>query len=396
MMNWLSARLAPSLKPHVKNTAPEQVKSGSSSYMALHMGGKAAWTPRNYQTLAKEGYQRNAIVYRCIRMIAEAAASAPLCVMRGGECIAGDPAAKLLQNPHPHMSAPELFEAFYGYLQMSGNAYFEAALIDEVPSALYALRPDRMRVVPGRDGWPAAWEYEAGGHKRRYVRDAASGRAAIHHMRLFHPTNDSYGFSPLEAAAQAIDVHNEGGVWAKALLDNSARPSGALIYKNTDPSARLSDDQYSRLKAELEGSHSGARSAGRPLLLEGGLDWKPMSLSPQDMDFTTARREAAREIALAFGVPPMLLGIPGDNTYSNYKEANQAFWRQTIIPLTRKTARSLEGWLRPWFGEDLGIRVDLDDIPALAESQAKLWAKLGQASFLTDDEKRALAGVSAL
>jgi HK97 family phage portal protein len=215
-------------------------------------------------------------------------------------------------------------------------------------------------------------------------------------MRLFHPTNDSYGFSPLEAAAQAIDVHNEGGVWAKALLDNSARPSGALIYKNTDPSARLSDEQYQRLKDELEGSHSGARSAGRPLLLEGGLDWKPMSLSPQDMDFTTARREAAREIALAFGVPPMLLGIPGDNTYSNYKEANLAFWRQTILPLTRKTARSLEGWLRPWFGEDLNIRVKTDDIPALGETQTQLWDKLEKASFLTDDEKRALAGVSGL
>jgi HK97 family phage portal protein len=87
------------------------------------------------------------------------------------------------------------------------------------------------------------------------------------------------------------------------------------------------------------------------MVLEGGLDWKSMSLSPSDMDFTQARREAARDIALAFGVPPMLLGIPGDNSYANYREANQAFWRQTIIPLVKKTARGLEGWLQPFFGD---------------------------------------------
>ena len=79
----------------------------------------------------------------------------------------------------------------------------------------------------------------------------------------------------------------------------------------------MTDDQFSRLKSELETSFQGARQAGRPLLLEGGLDWKPLSLTPKDMDFIEAKNVAAREIALAIGVPPMLLGIPGDNTYSN-------------------------------------------------------------------------------
>jgi HK97 family phage portal protein len=76
----------------------------------------------------------------------------------------------------------------------------------------------------------------------------------------------------------------------------------------------LSEAQFGRLKSELEVTYSGSRNAGRPLLLEFGLDWKAMSLSPKDMDFLQAKHAAAREIALAFGVPPMLLGIPGDNT----------------------------------------------------------------------------------
>ena len=382
----------PFLKKQTASNGPSETKA-QSGLITVHMGGKAHWTPRDYSALAREGYQRNAIVYRCIRMISEAAASAPLCVRRGDICEPGDPAARLLDAPHPDISTAELFEQFYGHLQVSGNAYLQAGFVDDVPAALFALRPDRVRVMTDKAGRPAGWEYDAGGLKKTYRRDPLSGRAAVHHMRLFHPTDDVYGFSPLEAAAQAVDVHNEGGVWTKSLLDNSARPSGALVYKGASGQDRLSDEQFERLKSELEVGHSGARRAGRPLVLEGGLDWRPMGLSPRDMDFSGARNEAAREIALAFGVPPMLLGIPGDNTYSNFKEANQAFWRQTVLPLTRKTSKSLEGWLRPWFGDDLNISVDLDAVPALNETQSQIWARATLADFLTDDEKRVMVGL---
>ena len=116
-------------------------------------------------------------------------------------------------------------------------------------------------------------------------------------------------------------MHNAASAWNKALLDNAARPSGALVYKG-EHGANLSEEQFERLRDELAQNFSGAANAGRPLLLEGGLTWQAMSLTPKDMDFLAAKNGAAREIALAFGVPPMLLGIPGDNTYSNYREAN--------------------------------------------------------------------------
>src|SRR5690606_38481596 len=129
----------------------------------------------------------------------------------------------------------------------------------------------------------------------------------------------------------ALDLHNAAGAWNKALLDNSARPSGALVYAPKD-GGNLSEEQFDRLKTELEEGYTGAGGAGKPLLLEGGLDWKAMGLSPKDMDFIEAKHVASREIALAFGVPSMLLGIPGDNTYANYAEANRAFYRLTILP----------------------------------------------------------------
>ena len=110
------------------------------------------------------------------------------------------------------------------------------------------------------------------------------------------------------------------------------------------------------------------------------------------MDFATLKSAAARDIALAFGVPPMLLGIPGDNTYANYREANRALWRLTLLPVAGKILAALAEGLRPWFA-DAALGVDLDRVPALAEDRERLWAQVSAAGFLGDDEKRAMLGL---
>jgi HK97 family phage portal protein len=346
---------------------------------------------------------QNAVLYRCVRMIAEAAASVPLLLYRGTDEIAGHPLLRLLARPSPGSSTPDLMEACYGFLLVSGNAYLEAVAVAGTVRELHPLRPDRVKVVPGPDGWPEAYEYTVGGKTARIAGEAAPGVPRILHIKLFHPLSDHYGLSPIEAAAGAIDIHNTASRWNKALLDNSARPSGALVYTARDGS--LTMEQYDRLKAELEQGFQGAARAGRPLLLEGGLDWKSMSLTPKDMDFIEAKHVAAREIALALGVPPMLLGIPGDNTYSNYQEATRSFWRSTVLPLVNRTAKSLSMWLgggvRPsapaQAGADtlappLELRPDLDAIEALSMEREALWSRINAASFLTPDEKRAAVG----
>lgn len=212
----------------------------------------------------------------------------------------------------------------------------------------------------------------------------------ILHLTLFNPLDDHYGLSPMEAAAVPLDIHNAAGAWNKALLDNAARPSGALVFAPSTGAA-LSDTQFTRLKAELETSYQGSANAGRPLLLDGGLDWRPLSLSPKEMDFVEAKAAAAREIALAFGVPPLLLGLPGDNTHANYAEANRAFYRQTVIPLVRRTADSLARWLEPAFGP-ARLEPDLDAVEALATERESLWRRVQGADFLSVAEKREAVG----
>ncbi|RIA56770.1 phage portal protein [Dichotomicrobium thermohalophilum] len=368
---------------------PERRGSLTGPFLALQGHAQPVWSPRNIGAMAREGFMKNPVVYRSVRMIAEAAASVPIRLFDGADELESHPLLDLLARPNAAECAPDLFEAWYGSLLISGNAYMEGVTLDGQPRELHVLRADRMRIVPGEDGWPRAYEYHADGQTLRFEQEV-DGIRPILHMRQYHPINDHYGMSPLEAAAMAIDIHNAASGWNKALLDNAAQPSGALVYSGGD--GHLSEEQYERLKTELEATYAGARNAGRPMLLEGGLDWKTMSMSPRDMDFISAKNLAAREIALALGVPPMLLGIPGDNTYSNFQEANRSFWRQTVLPMVNRTLQALGGWLAPAYGEALVLRPALDRVEALSTERAALWERVENASFLTVNEKRAAIG----
>ncbi len=333
---------------------------------------------------------RNAIVHRAVRMVAEAAGSLPFLLYDGAAEVDDHPLLKLLEKPNPRQSRGDFLETLTGHLLLAGNAYVEAVAIEGQIRELFALRPDRMSVVPDASGWPAAYEYAANGRTMRFAQDG-EGIPPILHIAQFHPLDDHYGFAPLEAAQTSLDLHNQASAWNKALLDNAARPSGALVYKSEN-GANLSEEQFERLRDEPAANFSGSGNAGRPLLLEGGLSWQSMSLSPKDMDFLELKHGAAREIALAFGVPPMLLGIPGDNTYSNYREANLAFWRQTVLPLAGRVASALGGWLGPAWGEGFRLGFDPDAVEAPSLEREALWRRVNEADFLTPDKKREAVG----
>lgn len=374
-LNWLWRRVAPA-----------QTKA-AQGFVALQMDRSAVWTDTGYVALARQGFMRNPVVHRCVRLIAEAASAVPLLLYEGGAEHDGHPLLDLLKNPRRGMDGGSFFETLYGHLLLSGNAYIQRLDITDEVRELHVLRPERVTVEADENGWPVALTCRTGAQVHSLSLDA--GEAL--HLTLFHPLDDHYGFAPLQAALMALDTHNAAGAWNKALLDNSARPSGALIYAPKD-GGNLNDEQFERLKSELEEGYAGAVRAGRPLVLDGGLDWKAMSLTPKDMDFIEAKNSASRDIALAFGVPPMLLGIPGDNTYANYAEANRAFYRLTILPLITRTAKALSGWLGPVYGADLRLEHDLDRIDGLALERDALWKRISDAPFLSDEEKREAVG----
>jgi HK97 family phage portal protein len=345
-------------------------------------GGPLQRAPFDYAREVAEAYLANPVAQRSVRIVAEGVGGAPL-------ACANERLAKLLACS---CGAQPLLEVLAAQLALHGNAFVQIVKDGTgTPVELFPLRPERVQVIAGEDGWPARYRYVLADRTLDIALEDGDGWPNLVHLKGFHPTDDHYGAGCLAAAAPAVAVHNAASAWNRALLANAARPSGALVYDGEDGGA-LSAEQFDRLKAELQNAFQGHANAGRPMLLEGGLDWKAMSLSPADMDFATLKAAAARDIALAFGVPPMLLGLPGDNTYANYREANRALWRLTLLPLAGKILGGLQAGLSDWFAE--GASVDLDRVPALAEDRERLWAQVSNADFLSNAEKRALLGLA--
>ena len=377
------------LTPSARNPVPTERKNYLNSMIALENCTHANWSSSEPGNLSREGFLKNPVVYRCIKMIGDAGASIPWQLSEEAEKLDQHPMLELLAKPNSRQSGPAFMEKIYGHLLVYGNAYLHAISLEDIPREIHALSPDRVSMVLGADGYPIAYEYQAGRSKRKFDLDGEN--EPVLHLSLANPVHDILGHSPLAAAHMALDIHNSASRWNKALLDNSARPSGALVYSSS-AGDNLTDEQFARLKQELEEGYSGAVRAGRPMVLEGGLDWKAMGFSPRDMDFMQAKNGASRDIALAFGVPPMLLGIPGDNTYSNYKEANRAFWLQTVLPLVKRTASALGNWLGPRFGDGIKLELNRESIEAIAPDMEKQWARVGNASFLSENEKREALG----
>lgn len=366
--------------------------SATQALISMQNLGNAVWTPRDYDNLAKEGYQKNVVAFKAVNELITGAEQAPWFVQRlvDGEWVddASCDLARLLSQPNPQQSSPSFFGALVGFYSISGNGYIEGVKpsIGRPPRELYVLRPDRMKVIPGSSG-PAGYVYTVGGTEKKWSVDDN----AIRHIKTFHPRDDWYGMSPIEAAAYSIDIHNGSLEWNKSLLDNGAKPSGALVYapKRENAPDFLPDEQFTKLKAQMDALYAGKSNAGRPMLLEGGLQWMQFSLSPAEMDYINAKDTTARDICTAWGVPPQLLGIPGDNTYSNMREARQALWEQKLLPMLYKIRDELNAWLAPQFRDGTyRIMIDEDDIPALAPRREEKWKKLQDANFLTINEKR--------
>jgi HK97 family phage portal protein len=369
--------------------APQETKESRTGAVLVMNPGQPVWTPRDYDSFALEAYQRNVVGFSAISRIAEAVASVKWTTWRGDTEVAENDFLKLMNRPNPMQSGQEFMQAKVSYLLIAGNGYDEKVDVGSTPQELYALRPDRMTVTPADNGMPQSYCYKVGGRKVVYEVDPNTGASDILHSRMFNPLNDWYGQSAVESGAYAVDTHNEGMNWLKSLLQNSARPSGSLVVDKD--SGELSEEAFNRLKAQIEEQYSGAKNAGRPMLLEGGMSWEAMGLSPSDMQIIEAKNSAARDICLAFGVPPMLLGIPGDNTYANYKEARLAFWEDTVIPLVTRIAQDYTNWLGPLFG-GLELRPDLDQVPAIVDKRQTLWEMADSTDSLTLNEKRELMG----
>jgi len=383
------------------NIGAESKQSNMMGYFGV---GTSEQKSYKYQDLAKEGYLKNAIVYRCVNEISKGASAVPFIVKDGEQILEEHPLIELLNRPNPLQSYSEFFNSLYGYLLLSGNAYILKVGSDMgTPQELHQLRPDRIEIKGGSSAIPEKYKYTINGKvKAEYLVDQENGFSELKHVKLWNPLDDFYGCSPLSAAAVEVDQFNMSNKHNVNLLGNGARPSGAVIFKPKDDAGydvNLTEAQRQQLLTDLNNRFQGTNNAGRPLLLEGDFDWREMGLSPKDLDFARLKHMSATDIAMCFGVPSQLVGVPDAQTYANVAEARLALYEETIIPHLRKIASDLNEWLVPMFGENLKLEFDIDSIPALSERRKKIYENVTSAvreGIMTRNEARQIVGLEPI
>lgn len=396
---------------------------------AAVLGAKGPiWTPREYARMAKEGYEANTWVYACVTGTCDATKQIPwsayaindaaiqnersrrlvkqrvkflrehpqpdshhqirrMKALGQLEEVPSHPILGLLSNPNPLMSGAEFKDAYFGYLLLSGNSYVEAVqpVSSRPPVELWPQRPDRIKVIPGDGAFRvSAYRYTV---SAKYVDLPAE---SVMHSKFFHPTNDWYGLSPIEAAAMAVDRDNAAESWNTALLQNGARPSGALVAEG-----ELGEEQRLDLREAID-ERANPRAAGRPLLLEGGLSWQEMGLTPRDMDWLNSQVWSMKRIAAAFHYPLLLLDPELGGSFStDYKEARRALYADRAIPLFQHMCDDLNRWLVPKFGENIILSYDTDNLEALREGEDSIWTRTNDPR-LSMNERREAVGMDPL
>lgn len=368
-------------------------ESAVARAIAQQYGGSmtAKFTPRRYDSFAKEGYVKNVIAFRCISLIAQSAASVPWQVYKGDQLIKGkNPLDDILRKPNLRDSLPALIEGIASYYAVAGNAYIERTTSARgEPLELFNLRPDRMKIKVASDGEIGAYVHTVGGQEHNFEVDASTGESNILHIKHFNPLDDWYGMAPIEAAAYSVDQHNFAGEHNAALLQNGATPNGLLLIKQ-----EISEEMLDRAEKKMHERFGSAKNSGKTMVLGGDMDYKRMAQTNRELDFDEGKRALAREICAAFGVPHELV-VMGDSTYNNKAEARLFLWEEKVIPFLDLLQGSLMEWLARPYGDGLQVRYELDDVSALSikrEQRRRSIVDMYVSGLLTRNETRAELG----
>jgi HK97 family phage portal protein len=395
-----------------KRKNPKIKKKDSKAQVAIVTTGGSGvkWPERRYDVFAKETWLKNVIAFRCMDKIAKAVASIPWDMFKkrpdGSRENMPEHAFKpVLKRANPQESWSYFVMKAIDFLMMAGNSYLEKVSPSTGPNAgmpkeIYTLRPDRMKIiVDTTTGRRKAYEYDAGqGKKVRWDVNPVTGDCDIRQLQTFHPLDDWYGAAITETAAYEIDTSNEATLWNKKILENSGSSGHVFIITGDKEDVNSegsfwSDDQYDRFKKQIDEQYSGALNAGKNLVIEGGkgTTMKPLGFSLKDLDFNEGQLALARRICTAYGVPPMLIGIPGSDTYNNVREANLAFWEETVLYYAGYFRDEMNAWLFP---KENSVFLDyiLDEISGLSLRRDSRWSKANDSDFLSVNEKREMVG----
>lgn len=390
---------------HFLTAAPQrgvlELKASDAQRAAMALNvGIPQYEPRAYRVLL-DRYRLNPIVRRATKLCAEAVASIePVIKVEGEEeSDAAEYVRQWMKRPNPAQDGFSFRSALASFFKLSGNGWVEG--VAGATSRYYegyVLRPERMHVIPGENGFPAGYEFDPGnGRKIRWRADFEREQSRLLHIKDFSADNDYFGAGALEAAEASLSLYEQAQNLARYMFQNGLVTSGMMTYEPQVPAGqsppKLTEEQKSMMEKALEAFKLNKKSAGKVLMLPAAFKYTPLSTTMVDLQAEEIRNQAKRDIALAFGVPPMLLGIPGDNTYANFQEASRAFYRNTVIPDSKRILEAMARWCGQLMGvRDISFEIDEDDLWPLAEELAMRASRVEGSQVLSYQEKREAIG----
>jgi len=316
---------------------------------------QSRWNMTDYSLYGNQAktYALCSWVYICISRIAEAAALVPFKVMRRGEAeelqeVPNHPFEPLLRRPNDKFSQLELLESTFGFLELTGNAYWYLNVVDDgagrgggVPVEIWPLRPDRVEIVPSDRQWIQGYVYHVNGA------EVPLGRDEVVHFKRWHPLADYEGLSAIEAAGYVVEGDLQAQKWNVNFFKNNAVPSAIVGIKE-----HVSDADYDALVAQWAGQYKGVERAHKAAFIRGSdVTVTPLGLNPRDMEFLQLRRFNKEETFLLFGIP---LGKYSENaTQANANVAERTFLNETLWPKLCRVAQKITAEVLPRYGEDL-------------------------------------------
>jgi HK97 family phage portal protein len=332
----------------------------------------ASFTADNFTTLSREGYEHVATVFRAVNLVAKTSAGIQFGVFEENdegmdELVTGHSFPSNLKRPNPIMGRGSFIKYWVTSMLLGGRAFIWASKSSSGEILeLWTLPPDEVVVHWG----------ETYGVINGYTWTTSQGQVLdipaedMLYVWFPNPRDILLPISPLQAAAQEVDITNQGLKWTLSLLVNAARPS-AYISLPKDSDEILQDKDVNEIKAALREEHTGSSNVGRVMVFKKpGLAMTAYGWTPADMDWVNGLAVSDVRIANVFDVPPELVGA--QKTYENFETANRVLYQHAVIPIMELLADELTNWEAIGLEPDQFIGLLLEDIKALQEDQDNL------------------------
>jgi len=343
------------------------------------------------------GYEKNLIVYGCITRIMDGISVIKWRAEKNDKTIEDSDLIKLLENPFPGMALAEFMKTWTMYYLIHGQSFIRCWYAGSAqqrkpqftpPMWLYPLRPERIEIKEGANFLPSAYEYRKNAADKIVFDVGPTGKSNIIHLKNPSPTSDLAGLSPLHPASYSIDAFTELSEYMHYVFKNGARPSG---YFKVPVDVQLDDADKERIKLELTEKYAGQRNAGRPMVLDGGIEWVPLSMTTHDSQSLELKKSLIHDIGFAFKVPIALLNTESPK-YDNMDGAREMMFYDAVYPIARQFEDQLNMDLSPRFGDGVKLCMEINHIDAVQTRQTKRMTALKDIPFLTDNEKRQETG----